>query len=220
MEILNPINTILFDLDGTLVDTKSVIIDSANNMLKSLGFEKLTAKEIIRHIKFDTAYLVRMLTGLKESEEIKKGVEIFTNHWKEHVETDVNLFEGVEDTLDYLKDRELAITSNGIRVVIEKTLERFKIRHFFKYIISGDDPDCIKPTACQINKAFDVFNSSGFAKKDQVIIVGDTVSDIRAGKEGGIKTCAVTYGIGTLKDIKAERPDFIIDSITELKKIV
>lgn len=208
---------ILFDLDGTLVDSKSVIIDSANHMLASFGFKKLDESEIIEHLKFDTSYLVSSLTGFTDGEQIKKGIFIFGDYWKEHIATDSKLFEGVISTLEYLKDKELVIISNGIRTVIEEMLDLFKIRSFFKYIISGDEPDCIKPTACPINKIFNNFN---IAKKDQTVIVGDTVADIKAGKEAGIKTCAVSYGIGKLKDIKEAEPDYIIDSIIKLKNIV
>lgn len=214
---MSSLDIILFDLDGTLVDSKSVIINSANNMLESLGFKKLDEYEILQHIKFDTNYLISRLTGFTDSKQIKKGVDIFRDYWKEHVGTDSKLFEGVIETLEYLKNKELIITSNGIRVVIEEMLDCFKIRNFFKYIISGDEPDCIKPTACPINKLFNNFN---IEKKDHAIIVGDMVADIKAGKEAGIKTCAVTYGIGRLEDIKKAKPDYLIDNIIELKNII
>ncbi|MHB1348019.1 MAG: HAD family hydrolase [Candidatus Humimicrobiaceae bacterium] len=214
---MNRFEMILFDLDGTLVDSKSVIIDSANHMLASFGFKKLDEHEIIEHIKFDTSYLVSSLTGFTDDEQIKKGIFIFGDYWKEHLATDSKLFKGVLSTLEYLKDKELVIISNGIRTVIEEMLDLFKIRSFFKYIISGDEPDCIKPTACPINK---VFNNFHIAKKEQTIIVGDTVADIKAGKGAGIKTCAVSYGMGKLKDIKDAEPDYIIDSIIKLKNIV
>ena len=214
---MSSLDIILFDLDGTLVDSKAVIIDSANNMLESLGFRKLDGYEILKHIKFDTNYLISRLTGFTDSEQIKKGVDIFRDYWKEHVGTDSKLFEGVIETLEYSKNKELVIASNGIGVVIEEMLDRFKIRRFFKYIISGDEPDCIKPTACPINKLFNNFN---IEKKDHAIIVGDMVADIKAGKEAGIKTCAVTYGIGRLEDIKKAKPDYLIDNIIELKNII
>lgn len=214
---MSSLDIILFDLDGTLVDSKSVIIDSANNMLESFGFKKLDDYEIIKHIKFDTSYLVSKLTGFTDGEQIKKGVDVFSDYWKEHVGTNSKLFEGVIDTLEYLKNKELVIASNGIRVVIEEMLDLFKIRSFFKNIISGDEPDCIKPTACPINK---VFNNYNIVKKDRAIIVGDMAADIKAGKEAGIKTCAVTYGMGRLEDIKEAEPDYMIDSIIKLKNII
>ena len=208
---------ILFDLDGTLVDSKSVIVDSANNMLEEFGFARLSEQQIIKHIRFDTTYLVEMLTGFTEHSKIKKAVDIFRDYWKAHVSTDSKLFDGVMETLEYLSDRHLIITSNGIKEVIEQMLDYFNIRKFFSSIISGDEPDCIKPTACPINK---VLFDDDIAKRKNTIIVGDMVADIAAGRAAGVKTCAVTYGLGYLQDLKEAKPDYLIDSIVELIKII
>ena len=208
---------ILFDLDGTLVDSKSVIVDAANNMLEEFGFARLSEQQIIKHIRFDTTYLVEMLTGFTEHSKNKKAVDIFRDYWKAHVSTDSKLFEGVVETLKYLSDRHLIIASNGIKVVIEQMLDYFNIRKFFSSIISGDEPDCIKPTACPINR---VLFDDDISKRKNTIIVGDMVADIAAGKAAGIKTCAVTYGLGNMQDLKEAKPDYIIDNIIELKKII
>jgi phosphoglycolate phosphatase len=215
------IKIILFDLDGTLVDSKKVIIDAANYTLLNLGYKQKEEEEIINHLGFDISYIISRLTGSNDSALLIKGVELFKGYWREHITADSMLFRGVIETLDYLKSKEMIITSNGIREVIERMLNNFKIRKFFKEIISGDEPDCVKPTACPINMVFDRFKMGNrTVDKDRIMIVGDMDIDIKAGKNAGIKTCAVTYGIGKKKDIITAKPDFLIDDISELKNII
>jgi phosphoglycolate phosphatase-like HAD superfamily hydrolase len=215
------IKIILFDVDGTLVDSKKVIIDAANHTLLNLGFKQKKEEEIINHLGFEISYIISKLTGSYDPALLIRGVKLFNGYWREHITADSMLFKGVIKTLDYLKSKEMIITSNGIREVIEKMLNNFKIRKFFKEIISGDKPDCIKPTACPINMVFDSFKlGNRTVDKDRIMIVGDMDIDIKAGKNAGIKTCAVTYGIGKKKDIIKAKPDFLIDDISELKNII
>ena len=215
------IKIILFDVDGTLVDSKKVIIDAANYTLLNLGFKQKKEEEILDYLGVEVSYLISRLTGSYDPALIIKGVKLFKGYWSEHITADSMLFKGVIETLDYLKSKEMIITSNGIKKVIERMLNNFKIRKFFKEIISGDEPDCIKPTACPINMVFDRFKlENRTVGKDRIMIVGDMDIDIKAGKNAGIKTCAVTYGIGKKKDIITAKPDFLIDDISELKNII
>jgi len=215
------LKTICFDVDGTLVDSKNVIINAANHTLKKLGFGPKKEQGIMKHMGLDTSYLISKITGSDDNELIIKGVSFFTDYWAKHIITDSNLFEGVIETLEYLKDKDLIITSNGIEEVIKKMLDNFNIKKYFKKIISGDEPDCIKPTACPINMVFDYFKVADVrVGKDNIMIVGDTDVDIKAGKQAGIKTCEVTYGMGQKDSIAKTKPDFTIDSFSELKDII
>ena len=215
------LKVICFDVDGTLVDSKNIIINSANHTLKNLGFNQKKEEEILGHLGFEISYLVSKLIDSDDSDLIIRGVDLFKDYWREHIITDSRLFDGVIETLDYLKNKDLIITSNGIGEVINKILDSFRIKKYFSEIISGDEPDCIKPTACPINMVFDQFKlKNRTIDRDRIMIVGDMDIDIKAGKLAGIKTCAVTYGMGKKEDSIEAGPDFIISSILGLKKII
>ncbi len=152
---------------------------------------------------------------------IMRGSSIFKDYWFKHITTDSRLYVDVVETLEYLKEKDLIITSNGVKEIIEKLLDNFKIKKYFKEIISGDEPDCIKPTACPLNMVFDIFAiKKRNIGKEKIMIIGDMDIDIKAGKMAGIKTCAVTYGFGNREKIKKADPDFIIDNFSELRKII
>ena len=218
---MSDLKVICFDVDGTLVDSKKVIINASNYTLKKLGFNQKKEEAILVHLGFEISYLVSRLLNSDDTDLIIKGVDFFKEYWREHIITDSRLFEGVIEILEYLKDKHLIITSNGISEVINRILDSFKIRHYFSEIISGDEPDCIKPTACPINMVFDQFVLENRSiDRKSMMIVGDMDIDIKAGKLAGIKTCAVTYGMGDKEKIIVADPDFIIDSIIELKQII
>jgi HAD superfamily hydrolase (TIGR01549 family) len=178
------LKVICFDVDGTLIDSRKVIVDAANHTLQNLGFKQKKEEEILNHLGFDVSYLISRLTDNDDTELMIKGVALFKDYWAQHITTDSRLFEGVVETLEYLKNKELIITSNGIREVIERMLENFDIGKYFKEIISGDEPDCIKPTACPINMVFERFkNSVSNVERSSVMIVGDMDVDIKAGRQ-------------------------------------
>lgn len=211
------LGVIFFDIDGTLVDSRKVIIDAANFTLNSLGLKEKKAEEIINNMKFETSYLIAKIVDTNDNHLILKGVKLFRSYWKKNVSSDSRLFDGVREILDYLSDKKLIITSNGIKEVIAEMLNNFNIKKYFQEIISGDEVDCIKPTACPINKALNTLEPYN---RKNAMIVGDMDVDIRAGKAAGINTCGVTYGFGKKEDLIKADPDFLIDNINELKNIV
>jgi phosphoglycolate phosphatase-like HAD superfamily hydrolase len=110
----------------------------------------------------------------------------------------------------------MGLITNASREMTSAALEHFKIKEYFEEIFTGGDPDCVKPATCPIDKARDYLD----AYRQSSLIVGDMAVDSKAGKKAGIKTCGVTYGIGSEKELKEESADFIIDDLADLKDIV
>jgi phosphoglycolate phosphatase-like HAD superfamily hydrolase len=108
------------------------------------------------------------------------------------------------------------VITNRNRKFAEITLRKLGIKNYFEEIVGGDDVNCMKPSACPLDR----LSSKIEMKKSKTIIVGDMDIDIRTGKNFGIKTCWVTYGLGNREDIEKIKPDYIIDDIIELKNII
>lgn len=186
-------------------------------LLKNAAWGARTYKQILPYLGVDSDHLISNLFETEDEEIIKEGVGYFKDYWGSHFADESRLFAGVAETLDYFKGKKMLLLSNGTASVINKLLESFSISKYFSGIFSADETDCIKPSACPIDLAF----KKGYLKeKSRSMMVGDMVIDVLAGKEAGIKTCAVTYGIGTLSELKKSSPDFLIDDISELKDIV
>jgi len=210
------IEIIFFDVDGTLLDSSEDIVDSVNFTLNFLGLEEKPFEEIVEYMGPGVKYLIEKSLGEENESLLDKALGIFEEYFNKHSNDKTKLYPNVKEILEYLKDKENFILTNRRKKMAEITLRKFGILKYFKEVIGGDEDDCLKPSPCPLHKALKYFEE----KKDKSIIVGDMAVDIKTGKNAGIVTCGVTYGVGKKKDITKARPDYIIDDIIELKEII
>ena len=209
------VDLIIFDLDGTLVDSKEDIVNAVNFTLRKLGLNEKQFDEIVSYIGTGVESLIRKAIGDKNRDLLDKGISIFEDYYKKHSATKSKLYPHVEDVLKQFRDKQMFVVTNRKRDMALVTLNSLEITKFFKDIIGGDDVSCLKPSACSLDKALK-YNKNG----KRSMIVGDMDLDILSGKRAGILTCAVTYGIGKKEDILKAEPDYIIDDIGQLKDII
>lgn len=210
------IDVLIFDLDGTLVDSKKDIATAVNFALDALGFKQKDPEEIFSYIGTGVKGLIRKCIGNQNESGIDKAAGIFESYFSKHSVDKSLLYPHVKEILEYFRKKAMFILTNRSKAMSAQTLRMLGIDKYFKEIIGADDEYCVKPSACPINK---IFIGS---KKDRAkaMIVGDMDLDVLSGKEAGIMTCAVTYGIGDRISIEKAKPDFIIDDIIELKDII
>lgn len=207
---------VIFDLDGTLVDSKDDIINSVNYTLKKLGLKEKKPGLITGYIGWGVEALIGDSLG-KENLKLKdKALDIFKEYYRKHATDKTSLYPGVKEILENLKNKRKVIITNRNYEFTISTLEFFEIFEYFDHIEGGDNIECAKPSPCPLDKIVDKFG----VEKKKSIIIGDMHLDILAGKRSGIITCGVTYGIGRKKDILDAKPDYVIDSLPELKEII
>jgi HAD superfamily hydrolase (TIGR01509 family) len=209
------VELILFDLDGTLVDSLGAIISDMNLALKKIGLPEKSAGEIASYIGTGVDDLVRKSLGHGGKGLLEKARGIFENYRRIHP-GNLRLYPGVKDILEHFKDKKKTIITNGKREFALLALKRTNIDSYFDNVIGGDDVKCMKPSSCPLDIAVDKFK----VDRTKSLIVGDMDIDILAGKKAGIATCAVTYGIGKKEDILKANPDYVIDDILKLKEII
>jgi phosphoglycolate phosphatase len=211
------IDVLIFDLDGTLVDSKDVILQGINYALQRSSREPKTFAQILPHLGVNSPYLMAKIFETDDEALIRKSLDDFKYYWDTNLTKESKLFDGVIDTLEHFKGKKMLVLSNGVARVINTMLDSFGLRKYFSGIFTGDEQDCVKPSACPIEEAF---KEGFFADRSKAMMVGDMVIDVSAGKEAGIKTCAVTYGMGQLPDLKKSAPDLLISEIRALKKLI
>jgi len=214
-----PYSLILFDLDGTLIDSRKDIVDSANRMLKAMSLPQKTEKEIAAFVGHGLGNLLIDCIGHENKDRADEALKFFKKDYEEHMLDETKLFPGVEHVLNNLENAQ-----NIVKVVVtnkplyysEKILKSFEIFSKFDLVLGGDmdfprkpEPDCVY----YLLKEFKV-------KKENAIIIGDSLVDVRTGKNAGIQTCAMTYGFGSLASLEQEQPDYLLDSFSELLKII
>jgi phosphoglycolate phosphatase len=208
---------IIFDLDGTLVDSRQDIVNGINFMLKEMNLDEKPFDEIISYVGRGVEELIKDSIGRENFQLRAKALDIFKIYYKAHPADNARTYPGVKDTLGYFDGKDKAVITNRNHNSSITILEKMGIAGFFKSIIGDDNTSCLKPSRCQFDRLFEELD---VRDRQKVLMVGDMDIDVLAGKASGIATCAVTYGIGKRQDIEHVMPDYIIDDICELKKII
>ncbi|MBN2452863.1 MAG: HAD-IA family hydrolase [Candidatus Omnitrophica bacterium] len=210
------IDTVFFDVDGTLVDATRDITNSVNHALRALKMPELSREKVVSYIGTGVRDLLRQSLSVDDEALVEKAVKLFGDHYVEHAADETVLYPHVIEILEYLKDKRKIILTNRFSSFADATLRGVGIRKYFEEIAGGDDYSCIKPLACAVDG---VVGRLGI-DKEKALIVGDMDIDVMTGKNSGVKTCWITHGLGRAEEIVPLKPDYIIDDLLELKEIV
>lgn len=218
------IKLLIFDLDGTLIDSSRDLILSVNATLRYLGRDELDAPTIQSYIGRGAPELIQRATGGEANErEIAEGLDYFIRYYAEHKLDNTRLYPGVRETLEMLYSPEMSSGGNGCRkrtlaVLTNKPerasrsiLHELELLHMIPHVIGGNTLPAKKPDPLGIHT---LLGAAGVAP-EAAMIVGDSDVDVQAGANAGIWTCGVTYGIGTI-DLRNNPPHLLLDHLSEL----
>ncbi len=201
---------LLFDLDGTLMDTVGAIVESMNAALAEVDVKPLTLEEIRPLIGMPVARQMDQLRGMQGP-----GVDRITDRYYEffmvHVEKGLPLFPGVKETIPTLERAMSTMTTRRLYGA-RRMLEVAGIASFFKAVVGGDEVSRPKPypdLPLYSAKALGV-------PPDQCVVVGDAPVDILAGRAARMWTIAATYGYGNPSAIREAKPHAEIRRFSEL----
>jgi phosphoglycolate phosphatase-like HAD superfamily hydrolase len=216
MKTPKEIDLIIFDLDGTLIDSKRDIVNSMNSTLKGLCLKAKPDETIANFIGYGVRGFIRDSLGSENQGLFKKALKMYEKEYSVHMLDTSRLFPGVLGVLEYLEGKLKVIITNKRKRFAKAQLEYFGIAGYFGEIMGGDDETCLKPSPCQPEAILKKYRISS----RRAILVGDMAFDVESGKQSGILTCGVTYGIGSKEAILKAKPDFVITNIIQLKRII
>ena len=212
------IEAILFDFDGTLIDTLPLYIKAYDKALRKEGFV-LSKKEIAQKCFGKKEEFICTSLGIPEK------AEVFRDNYYSAINdlfVDARLFDTTVQILDFLSINKvkLAIVTFASRWYIEKMLKQCGLEKYFEAVISSSDVTQPKPHPEAVLKATALLD----VKPEKALVVGDSASDILMGKSAGSKAALFTrkeYDLFySLHDLKKAEPDFIIHDLLDLKKMV
>lgn len=210
-------NTVLFDLDGTLVDSRTDLSNAVNHALETVGRPRQPEKKIIPYVGNGLKSLISSVLGKSSPETLEVAVKAFEDFYNDHCVDKTVLYEQVFDSLKVLSNRaKLGIVTNKPFRFAEKIVRQLGIQSFLTVIIGGDSTPEKKPHPTPILEG--VKRTGGNCS--ETILVGDGHQDMLAGRAAGLFTCAARYGYGFTPLILDYGPDFIIDRFEQLKEIV
>lgn len=210
------IKAVLFDLDGTLVNSLEDLTDAINFMLADFGKKTLSTAEIVRLVGKGARNLVRRALESDAPADIERGLGLFVAFNTAHIADKSSLYPGVRELLGALAANglRLAAISNKQESLSRLILESFGLASCFDVICGGDTFPEMKPSPMPLLKVVDGF---GLAPA-QAIMIGDSINDIQAGKRAGITTIGCTWGYGGLGELA--EADHLANNCNEVAEIL
>ena len=209
-------DVIIFDLDGTLIDSRVDLANSVNYTRVRLGMSLLPNELIYSYVGDGASMLIRRAFGREPTEaELKEALEIFLAHYKLHLLDHTVLYPGVLEALEGLASLNLAVLTNKPINPTNIILEGLGVKEKFAVVYGGNSFEQKKPDPIGVHK---ILKDTG-TFRERTLMVGDSRIDIETGANAQIATCGVTYGLAS--DTLAEAsPDFLINDPRELLGIV
>ncbi len=209
------ISLFIFDLDGTLIDSKKDIAASVNYTMKVLGLKELSEDLIYEFVGNGVTPLIQQaVQKAGGSMAFSRALDIFKEHYDAHLLDTTIPFPGVMEVLEYYRVPKVVLT-NKSQSYSEKIIEGLRMKPYFKGIFGGDTQFPKKPDPQVIHYLMKAHGSSS----QDTVIIGDSSVDIQAGKNAGILTCGVTYGFRPRQEIEESGCDFKVEEISQLIKI-
>ncbi|MBI4746357.1 MAG: HAD-IA family hydrolase [Deltaproteobacteria bacterium] len=209
-----PIKLVIFDLDGTLVNSIKDITNSLNYATGPYGLAPKTVEEVAALVGEGITRVIERIIGEERLRHREEVVNRFLEFYSEHIVDNTFPYPGVKETLEGLNGYKKAVISNKREALSVKVLEALDLHRFFDLVVGSDSTSEKKPSPIPVLHALSNF---GLTQKNAVM-VGDSDLDIAAGKAAGVKTIGVTYGYRERKCLRDA--DFIIDDIKELTNLM
>lgn len=206
------VRLLVFDLDGTLVDSKTDLANSVNHTLQTFGIEPLPHPTIFRYVGNGATQLIRRSLGPHREETLPDALRLFLDHYGRHLLDTTVPYPGVEESLREHSGRyEMAVLTNKPVEMTREILDGLSLSRHFGDVRGGDSFGSKKPDPEGLLSILD----ARAASPAESLMVGDSLNDVLAGRGAGTATCGVTYGLGA--DGFAEHPpDFTIDRFPDL----
>ncbi len=215
MALVNP-SAVLFDLDGTLVDSRADIAAACNHALTSVDRAPLDEALIATFVGDGARMLIaRALALAPDDPLVDRALVAFHRYYEDHAAVHTTLMPGAREVLDALSDRPVALVTNKPRGATMAVLRALGLSERFASVRTGSDGP-LKPDPRAI---LDVLNWIRIAPKD-AWVVGDGEQDVRAGRAAGCQTVGVRGGLQGDAKLVASEPDALVASLGELAAFV
>ena len=212
---------IIFDLDGTLIDTRTDIANACNHALEQCGFPQRDIEEYNMLVGrgIDNLFRGAMPASEVNEENVARMRSLFVPYYNEHGCDWTRPYDGIMDILEVLKDKGLhfAVASNKYQEGTQSLVEKFFGKYDFVKILGQREGRPIKPDPQIVDEAMEGVPG---IRKDEVIYVGDSNVDMETGINAGVRTIGVTWGFRTREELQAYSPHALIDHPMQLVEFI
>ena len=214
------IKLLVFDLDGTLIDSRLDLVHSVNATLRHLKRPELPDEVIASYVGDGAPVLVRRALGDPKREgDVKEALEYFLAYYRAHKLDHTHLYPGVKEMLTTVRSgdgirRQMAVLSNKPVIPSRAIVEALGLAEFFVHVYGGNSFPTKKPDPYGVQSLLRETHS----RPEEALMIGDSSIDVITGRNAGLWTCGVTYGFAPHTLCEAP-PDVTVDSPQEIAEL-
>ena len=210
------LRALIFDLDGTLIDSKQDLIRSVNAMLAEMGRDTLHEDTISGYIGHGAPKLVGRALGNGTTEgDRERALKFFLAYYEDHKMDSTCAYPGVAEALEQLRELPMAVLTNKPVRVSNRILEGLGLAKYFRAVYGGNSFETKKPDPLGAKRILEELGAS----PAEAMIIGDSEVDVQTARNAGTLAAAVNYGFGT-HDRAAYPADIYLDRLTELPTLL
>ena len=205
---------LVFDLDGTLIDSALDLALSVNAACTEIGYPEREHEEIYSFVGNGAPMLIRRALGEEAPEAaVDQALHIFLQYYGEHMLDNTGLYPGVGESLEAFREagKKMAVLTNKPEKFSRRIIDGLELTDHFFQIYGGDTFDEKKPDPEGICRLMD----EAEVESDRTLMVGDSSVDILTAVNSGAKSCGVTYGLRP-ESLRDPVPDILVDAMPEL----
>ncbi len=210
------VRAILFDLDGTLIDSVRDIATSVNWVLERVGLPTKSVEEVAGFVGDGVQMLLQRAIGVDDPARVHEAVRRFRAQYLRHCLDTTRLYPTVHATLAHFRAKRMAVVTNKPYPATMRILDGLHVTGYFPVVLGGESVGQRKPHPAPVLKALDLLDVS----PQESVIVGDSPHDIEAGRRAGLMTCGVTYGLTPRDALVAARPDHVLETMQDLASCI
>jgi phosphoglycolate phosphatase len=208
------VDLIIFDLDGTLIDSRQDLANAVNATRRHMGMDSLSNERVYSYVGNGAPVLVRRALGDEATEaEVEEALEFFLEFYRDHDLDHTRLYPGVLETLNLLRDagmRMAVLTNKPVRMS-RHIVEGLGVAGYFFQVYGGNSFEFKKPHPMGV----EALRKEVSAGRDATLMVGDSSVDVLTARNAGISCCCVTYGFQP-ESLADPAPDRLIDRMEQL----
>lgn len=215
------IKLLIFDLDGTLIDSRQDLANSVNAALRFLGRKELPLNLIASMVGDGAPVLINRALGENaDAAEVRRGLEFFLNYYREHKLDYTHLYDGIPEALDAMQgangtQRTMSVLTNKPVVPSRAIVDALGIASRFVSVYGGNSFATKKPDPLGLAT---ILSETGVLP-EEAIMIGDSHVDVQTGRNAGTWTCGVTYGFSP-DSLRKVPPDILFDTPQELATLL
>jgi phosphoglycolate phosphatase len=210
------IDLIVFDLDGTLVDSLPDLAVAANYALRQLGLPEHPPADHQKMIGGGEKTYVRRFLGPDHQHLFDQALALYLEHYSRHLGDRTRVYPGVTETLPRLSSLKMAVLSNKREDLCQRVVQVMGLAGFFQAVRGGDSYGVLKPSP----EGLGALTRELGAEPARSLMVGDKPEDVQTGRGAGVGTAAVTYGYGDAAKLTAAQPDNLLEAFSQVADLL